>query len=405
MTRSASTLPRKVPSRPEEALARVVLDWYLALRPGESVTVETWSHALAWARPFVVEARRRGADPSLVVEDEEAFFRSVALPPSRRVPRRIPTASANVAEGADVYVYFPGPEAFPRLLGLTDFELESVLVHHGPGWWRAARRSGLRAARLGISIATPTAAERYRCDLASWQREILRASLVRPDRLARTAAALVRRLARARRLRIRHYNGTDLTVGLVPHTVVVEDGTIDRGDLRSGHVWIQVPTGRVAVPVADGMADGHWESNRPVYDRFSDPPVSEGIHLEFARGRLREYSLERGGRAFAAAYARGGPGRDVLGAVTFGLNRGIVRAPELSTLAWGTVGLWLGDNRAAGGRHRSRFRYVTALSGADLFLDGRPWWVGGRPRPPVPTRSVRSSRATRPWAGPSISAR
>ena len=380
MTRTRATLPRKVPSRPEEALARVVLDWYLAVRPGEAVTVEAWSHALAWARPFVVEARRRGAEPSLVLEDEEAFFRSVALPPARRVPRRVPIVAANVAEGTDVYVYFPGPEAFPRLLGLADSDLETVLAHHGPGWWRAARRSGLRAARLAISMATPTAAERYRYDLATWQHEILRASLVPPERLVRTAASVVRPLARARRLRIRHYNGTDLTVGVVPHTAVVEDGRIDREDLRSGRVWTQVPTGLVAVPVTEGLGDGHWESNRPVYNRFADPPVSEGIHFEFTRGRLREYSFERGGQAFATAYDRGGRGREVLGAVTFGLNRGIVRAPELSELAWGTIGLWLGDNRGAGGRHRSRFRYVTTLSGADLYLDGRPWWVGGRPR-------------------------
>ena len=380
MTRKAPTLPRTVPSRPEEALARVVLDWYLAVRAGEAVTIETWSHALPWARPFVVEARRRGAEPSLVLEDEEAFFRTVALPPSRRAAHRVPSVSAKVAEGTDVYVYFPGPEAFHRLLGLTDPDLATVLTHHGPSWWRAARRSGLRAARLAISIATPAAAERYRYDLASWQREILRASLIPPDRLVRTAASIVRPVSRARRLRIRHYNGTDLTVGIVPHTAVVEDGRIDREDLRSGRVWTQVPTGLVAVPVAEGRGDGRWESNRPVYNRFAEPPVSDGIHFEFVRGRLRDYAFERGGPAFAAAYGRGGRGREVLGAVTFGLNRGISRAPELGELAWGTVGLWLGDNRAAGGRHRSRFRYVTTLSGADIDLDGRPWWVGGRPR-------------------------
>ena len=103
MTRRVPTLPRRAFARPEEALARVVLDWYLAVRPGDVVTVETWNHALAWARPFVVEARRRGAEPSLVLEDEEAFFRSVALPPSRRVPRRIPTAAASAAARADGY--------------------------------------------------------------------------------------------------------------------------------------------------------------------------------------------------------------------------------------------------------------------------------------------------------------
>ena len=399
MRRPVPALPRKAPARPEEALARVVLRGYLGVRPGEAVTIEAWSHALAWARPFVVEARRRGAEPSLVLEDEEAFFRSLALLPSREASRKIPMAPAYVAEGTDVYVYFPGPEAFPRLLGLPEPDLESTLARHGPGWWRAARRSGLRAARLAISIATPAAAERYRYDLAKWQREIVRASLVPPDHLVRTATALVRRLGRARRLRIRHYNGTDLEVGLVPHTFVVEDGKIDRGDLRSGRVWTQVPTGLLAVPVAEGIGVGRWESNRPVYDRFADPPRSHGIRFEFARGRLGDYSFERGGEAFAAAFDRGGRGREVLGAVSFGLNHGIDLAPELAELAWGTVGLWLGDNRWAGGRNRSRFRYVTTLGGADLFLDGRTWWVGGRPLTrPASRRLIAPTGPSRPEA-------
>lgn len=405
MTRRTPTLPRRSLARPEEALARVVLDWYLAVRPGDVVTVEAWNHALSWARPFVVEARRRGAEPTLVLEDEEAFFRSIALPPSRRVPRRIPTAAESTAARSEVYVYFPGPEAFPRLRGLAGPDLEVALAHHGPRWWRAARRTGLRAARLAISSATPAAAERYHYDLGSWQRELLRASLVPPDRLARAAAPIVRRLARARRLRIRHYNGTDLTVGLLPHTTVVEDGTFGRGDGVPKRVWTRVPTGLVTVPVARDTGDGAWESNRPVYDRFADPPVCQGIHFEFLRGRLRSFSVERGGEAFGRSYARGGRGREVLGAVTFGLNRGIVRAPELGELGWGTVGLWLGDHRAAGGPHRSRFRFLTTLNGADLDLDGRPWWTGGRLRPLHAHRPARRSRIPRPSGEPSRSPR
>ena len=376
MTHPPSTRPRRAPALAEEALARMVLDRYLTVRPGETVTIEAWNHALPWARPFVVEARRRGAVPSLVLEDEEAFFRSASTVP----PRGFPSAPAFVAEGTDVYVYLPGPEEFARLRGLARSELETALAHHGPEWWRAARRSGLRAARLAISTATPAAAEAYRVDLSSWQREVVQACLVPPDRLARVAAPIVRRLARARRLRIRHYNGTDLTVGLVPRTITVEDGRIDRDDLRSGRVWTRVPTGLISVPVADGMAEGRWESNRPVYDRFASPPVSEGVHLDFARGRLRRYAIDRGASAFRAAYDHGGRGREVLGAISFGLNHRIARAPELGELAQGTVGLWLGDNRAAGGRHRSRFRFRTTLAGADVYLDGRPWWTGGRPR-------------------------
>jgi leucyl aminopeptidase (aminopeptidase T) len=362
-------------SHPEDRLAAIVLDRYLSLRRGERITIESWDHTLPWARAFVAEARRRGCEPALVVEDEATFFRSLA----RSSGRTVPSAPAALAEASDAYVYFPGPEQFPRLLGLSTEELEAVVGRHGPGWWRAARRAGLRAARVAVAAATPRAAIRYGVDPAAWQRDVLRASLVPPERLTRAAEPIVRRLSRARHVRIRHPNGTDLTVGLQPHAWLVEDGRIDRADRAVGRLWTSVPTGRVAFALSEGLAEGIWESNRPVYDRYRDPPVTEGARFTIARGHVREYAFERGGAAFASAYARGGRGREVPSALTFGINPAVVRGPELDELAAGTVGLLLGDNRAAGGRHRSRFSYLTTLSGADVEVDGRSWWLGGRP--------------------------
>ena len=350
----------------EDRLARFVLDRVLSLRPGDHVTVETWSHALPWARSLVVEARRRRADPTLVVEDEEAFFRSLSLPSARRLP----APSAALADSSDAYVYLAGPEAFQRLFGLAATELESVLARHDMAWARAARRARLRAVRLLIAGATPAAAARYGVEPATWRRDLVRASLVPPEQLARAADRLRRRLARARRLRIRHPNGTDISVELEPNRAVVEIGQAARTHRPAGRIWTQLPTGVAAVPLVAGFAEGVWEANRPSYDRFANPPVSEGARFVFARGRLREYSLDRGGRAFAATYARGGRGRDVPGALTFGLNPAIGRVPEVEELAVDAIGLALGGNRAVGGRNRSRFSYLSVLRGAEVEVEG-----------------------------------
>ncbi|MGP8109021.1 MAG: hypothetical protein ACLQL8_08015, partial [Thermoplasmata archaeon] len=341
-----------VRSRPEDRLAQVVLDQCLGVRRGETVTVETWNHTLPWARAFVLEARRRGCEPTLVVEDEEAFFRSLAQSGS------VPSAPAALAEASDAYVYFPGPEQFPRLLGLSTEELEAVVGRHGPGWWRAARRAGLRAARIAVAAATPTAATRFRVDRDAWQRELVQGSLVSPDRLARSAGRLVRRLHRAHRIHLRHPNGTDLTVELLRVPPVVEDGRVDRADRRAGRLWTQIPTGVVAVPLVPGVAEGVWESNRETYDRFSEPPVTLGARFTFHRGRLAEYCFDQGGAAFARAYAQGGRGRESPGALTFGVNPAISHAPEVEEVAAGTVGLLLGGNRSLGGRNPSRFAYL-----------------------------------------------
>jgi len=366
---------RSARSRPEDRLARTVLDQCLSVRRGETVTVETWNHTLPWARAFVLEARRRGCEPTLVVEDEEAFFRSLGQSGARSVP----SAPAALAEASDAYVYFPGPEEFPRLLGLSAEELDAVVGRHGPSWWRAARRSGLRAARIAIAGVTPTAADRFGVDRDAWEREVLEGSLVSPDRLSRTAGRLARRLHRARQVRLRHPNGTDLTVELHRAVPVVEDGRVDRADRRAGRLWTQIPTGVVAVPLAPGIAEGVWESNREAYDRFSDPPVARGARFAFRRGRLAEYSFDQGGAAFARAYGRGGRGREIPGALTFGVNPAILHAPEMAEVAAGTVGLLLGGNRVLGGRNPARFAYLTTLAGASVELDGEPFLTEGSP--------------------------
>ena len=102
-----------------------------------------------------------------------------------------------------------------------------------------------------------------------------------------------------------------------------------------------------------------------------------GARFKFHRGRLAEYSFDRGGTAFARAYARGGHGRESPGALTFGVNPAISQAPEVGEVAAGTVGLLLGGNRSLGGRNPSRFAYLTTLAGASVDLDGEPFLEEG----------------------------
>ncbi len=361
------------PGRGPDALAALVLDRYLGVRRRETVTVETWSHALEWARPFVLEARRRGAEAFLVVEDEATFFRSLAL----SVPS-LPVAPSPLAGHRGAHVYFGGPEAFPRLLGLPVRDVEALVARHGPAWWRRARRSGLRGVRMAIASVTAPAAARYGVDLAAWRREVLGGSLVDPARLARRGRKLAGRLGRARRVTVRHANGTRLDLAIERASLTVADGRVRAGAPTSRGAWTQVPTGFVAVRLADGVADGVWESNRATYDRFANAPVALGARFSFARGRLLEFSFDRGGEAFHTAYRRGGHGRNRPTALTIGLNPAIDRAPEVGELSDRTVGLLLGDNRSLGGRNRARFSYLTTLGGAHVDLDGRPWWFDGR---------------------------
>jgi len=355
----------------ESTVARTALDGYLGVRAGETVTVEAWSHALPWARRIVVEARRLGAEPILVVEDEEAFFGSL-----EELPRAsAPASPAALAPVGDAHVYLPGPESFLRLRGVPPSERGALVERHDAAWRAAARRSRTRFARLAVADATPVAAQQFGVDLAAWREELVGASAIPPSRLAARLGGWLARWRRARRVRIRHPNGTDLAVELRQGGLRVDDGRSAAGPPRYA---TDIPTGRLIARTRDGTADGVWEANRPLYDRFSESPVQLPGRFRFHRGRLAEFSFDRGGEAFAVAYAAGGRGRDALGAIVVGANPRIVRAPERSELADGTVSVLVGGTSSIGGRNRSPFSRIVSLGGADVELDGRPWLVRGR---------------------------
>jgi leucyl aminopeptidase (aminopeptidase T) len=364
-------MPRRRPRPADRALARVVLERALGLGRGDAVTVEAWSTALPWARALVLEARTLGIVPTLVVEDEEAFFRSIA---EGGAPVASGPLFAPVGPGA-AYVYLGGPADYPRLLGLPPEELRRVARRHAPAWQLAARRRRVRAVRLAVADASPAAAGRFGVDLAGWQRELVRASRVDPGRLARSGTPLLRALVRGRRLVIRHANGTDLSVRRSSTAPWVDDGR----PRRPGE-WTRIPSGRLVVPLAPRATEGTWEANRPSFDRYADPSRALGGRLSFARGRVVEFAFERGGERFAAGLARGGAGARQASLLSIGLNREVRQAPEVLDLAAGMVGLWLGGSvgRPGIGRHEATF--LTTLAGADVELDGRPLLIEGRLR-------------------------
>jgi hypothetical protein len=368
-------------SRDEDALAQFVLDRYLHVRRGESLTIESWSQALPWARPFVVAARRRGVHPTLVVEDEGAFFRSLEASGSRSVLRTRRTAN----DFSDAQVYLGGPEEFSRLLGLPADDLEALTDRGDGAWWPSARGPHTRSVRLAVADATLPAATRYGVDAASWTAELLLASLVDPEQIARSGHRLLRSLGRRRRLRVRHPNGSELRLERGPGLPEVASGP---PPATPGSGWGQAPSGLLILPLRADVAEGSWESNRPAYDRFADPPLALGGRFEFRGGRLEEFSFDRGGERFASAYGRAGRGRDRPTALTIGLNPEISQAPEVLEYGAGTVGLLLGDSPRRRGFRRSGFSFLATLAEADVEADERPWLRAGAP----PARLRRRTR-------------
>src|SRR5271170_4725678 len=231
------------PEASPPAVARALVGSALAVKRGEHVAVMTWNHTLPWAAACVTEARRRGARPFLVLEDETAFWRSLDLAPSSASWSGLPAPVVSAISGADALVYFPGPADRPRLRALPPRQLTPFLGADDQ-WLRRTRRAGVRGIRCLLGYASDAQAERWSVPGATWRSQLIRAITdVDYAELARDAKRTARLLGRGRTLRLTASNGTDLTLRLRGRTPWVDDGRVDADDRRHGRSLATSPAG------------------------------------------------------------------------------------------------------------------------------------------------------------------
>jgi len=349
-------------------LARTILQKNLRLKPGEKVTIEAWPHTLPYAVAFAREARRLRALPLVLYEDEASYWDSIDQGEGKLLGTKAGHEWAALAQ-TDVYLHMWGPGDRVRLAGLPP-KTAAPLFGFNDGWYETARKAGLRGARLELGRPYPTLAAVYGVDEQAWRDQVVAASQVDPAELARRATPVARPLQSGKRLRIRHDNGTDLTLGLSHRPVRVYDGRPRVGDRqRPFDLLANVPSGAIRVALDESVADGTLVGNRTCY--YEDG-VARDATFEFARGKLTSARYGSGGERFDQGFARGGKGRDQPGFLAVGLNPELHDTPQLEDIEAGAIMVSVGGNRNLGGRNTSPFFGWAIVAGAQLEVDGKP---------------------------------
>lgn len=352
------------------ALARALVGSGLALRRGEHLAVVSWNHTLPWAAACVAEARRLGARPFLLLEDEGAFWRSLELAPAVRAWSEIGTPIRSAIARADALLYFPGPADRPRLHALPPHLLAPFLGSED-AWLRRARASRVRGVRCLLGYASDAQAELWGVPGATWRSQLIR-GITEADygALRRNGRRAARLLARGRELRLTGPNGTDVRLRLRGRRPWVDDGTFDREDARAGRWLSTAPAGAVVVAVDERSAEGTAVANRP---SFLSRGRVEGGQWEIEGGRLRNYWYSEGGAAFDAEFAQAPRGRETVSLFAIGLNPALpAGVPQAEDQEQGTATLAVGGNTLYGGRNRCRFLSWLTVGEATVAVDGAP---------------------------------
>lgn len=262
-------------------LAQRIVNESLNLKPGESVTIETWNGGLDFARQLVREARKVGALPLTILEDDEAYLWSLQDSPKEYLGK-MGKHEYSLLSSTDAYVFIPGPyigiytPAIPKDLG-------SAGTAYNSSWYEAAEKAGIRGVRLTFGYVGDDLAKvlgKKREDIIARQ---LKASLVNFEEIRKTGEPIMQCLSDDSGAKIETDAGT-LSFRL-KGDLGIEDGVASVEDVASRNNISYILPGMIWKEIDSDSANGAV-SISPSVTRVG--LVSGGV-LEFQRGRLASW--------------------------------------------------------------------------------------------------------------------
>ncbi len=259
-------------------LAKKVVTESLYLRPGDSVTVETWNNGLEFAKEIVKEARKVGALPLLILEDDGAYLWGLQNTPKEFLGK-MGKHEYGLLSSTDAYVFVPGPligtytPSVPREEG-------SMASSYNSSWYEAAEKARVRGVRLTFGYVGEDLAKllgKKREDIVLRQ---LKASLVSSDSIKQVGKPILERLTDGTQAELRTGNAS-LSFNL-RGDLGIEDGVTDEADITAKNGISYIVPGLIWKEVDPESTTGKVVFSSSV-TRLG---LINGGTLEFEKGRL-----------------------------------------------------------------------------------------------------------------------
>ena len=265
-------------------VAGKILSESLHVKKGESITVETWTNGLPFARQVVVEARRIGAIPVLILEDEDAYMDSLKNMP-KDVLGAMGKHESNLLSGTDAYVFIPGPPIGAYFLKSTNEE-RTASTSYSSSWYEAAERAKLRGVRLSFGYVGRDLARLLGKSTEQIVGQLLRASLEADfASIKRKAKQISEYLLDNTRCTVSSSDGSTKLDFEVKGEAEVEDAIVDDADVSNGYNMTYVPPGFVAKSVNSSSVSGKVKLSSFV----TRAGLVKDATLEFESGKLSKW--------------------------------------------------------------------------------------------------------------------
>ena len=347
-----------------EALAKSVLKNTLHLKAGENVIVEAWNHGLSVAAEFVYQIRAMGARSLLLLEDEGTFWRSAARLPKAK-QGKVGTHEWAALKEADAYVFISGPADITKIREVG-MEKYSAMTAYNEEWYKRAEKYRTRGARIGLGYVSAERARAYGFDLDAWRGMMLDASSADPREIRRLGRRGQRLLSGKGHVEVTAPNGTHLEFDLAGRPAHLDDGVVTEERLAEGENMASIPAGELYVAPDERSAEGTVRFDRPVayVGRWM-----RGLTFAFDGGRAK-WSATEGDEIVRPQWAKGKPGKDLLGGFQVGVNPRARTGFLQDYIVAGSVYVLIGNNEEFGGKNKTNFAMAGTLTGATVTVDG-----------------------------------
>jgi len=265
-------------SRLHSQLAKKIVTDSLGLRPGESVTIETWNNGLDFAKEVVREARRVGALPLLLLEDEETYVWGLQNAPKDSIGK-MGKHEYNLLTGTDAYVFIPGPVIGTYVPSLSK-ELASDGTAYNSSWYEAAEKAGIRGVRLTFGYLGPDLAKILGKKLDDLVQKQLKASLVEADAILDSGKPIMEKLTDGSQAKLQ--TGGESLVFDLKGDLGIEDGVADVADVVAKNNISYMLPGFIWKDVSAGSASGKVT----ISSAITRVGLVDGATLGFDKGRL-----------------------------------------------------------------------------------------------------------------------
>jgi leucyl aminopeptidase (aminopeptidase T) len=296
----------------EKRVVKKVISQSLRLKKGESVTVETWNNGLTLARQFVIEARRIGASPIMIFEDEDAYVDGVKNAPKDMVGK-MGKHEYQLLASTDAYFFIPNPVIgdYTKRLSLEEVDQSTA---YNDSWYEAAEKEKLRGVRMSYGFAGEEVAGilgKSRNDIIIHQ---LRAALVDFEKIKTTGKMLEVQLSKNGAGTLTS-NGAELEFEF-QDGVELEDGIVDEEDIATGQNVAYMPPGMLTKKFKTDSVRGKVKVS-PTQTRLG---IIKDAVLEFENGRLAGWSSGSSGKWLDSLINSQSENERKVGHLTIGLN-------------------------------------------------------------------------------------